>query len=86
MQGSGKKTYHGIGPGLEVELDTARAGPFMLTIFLSGQAYKILGDRVVSFTGSFSDVYRDETADWRFEKAAWSYRAGVGLRFRWLPE
>jgi hypothetical protein len=86
MQGSGQKTYHGIGPGLEVELDTARAGPFMLTIFVSGAAYKILGDREVSFTDSFTDEFGTETAAWSFEKPAWSYRAGVGLRFRWLPK
>jgi hypothetical protein len=86
MQGSGKKTYRGIGPGLEVELDTARAGPFMLTIFLNGAAYKILGDREISFTDSFTDEHGTETAAWSFEKDPWSYRAGVGLRFRWLPE
>jgi hypothetical protein len=86
MGGSGKKTYRGIGPGLEVELDTARAGPFMLTIFLNGAAYKILGDREILFTDSYTDEFGTETAAWSFEKDPWSYRAGVGLRFRWLPE
>jgi hypothetical protein len=86
IEGGDEKTYHGIGPGLEVEVDAARAGPFMLTLFVSGQAYKMLGDLEVAFTGSFTDEIGTETAAWVFEKDPWSYRGGLGLRFRWLPE
>jgi hypothetical protein len=26
------------------------------------------------------------SAQWDFHKHAWSYRGGLGVRFRWLPE
>jgi hypothetical protein len=98
LRGSQQKTYHGIGPGLELEMDAARAGPFMLSLFLSGRAYRMLGDLGVTLTDSTEISDPDPpppgpriktqtvSADWTFEKAAWSYQGGVGLRFRWLPE
>jgi len=69
-------------------MDTARAGPFMLTVFLSGKAYKMLGNLGMDLTGSVAteEFGTVTTADWSFEKDPWSYRAHVGLRFRWLPE
>jgi len=99
IDGSKGKTYRGIGPGLEIEMDAAQIGPFMLTLFLSGQAYKMLGDLEVEFTGSsegrvvgpraddpeFADL-GTETATWSFEKDPWSFRGALGLRFRWLPQ
>lgn len=82
LSGSGSKTFHGIGPGLEIEMDTRRAGPFLLALFVSGQAYRFLGDREISF----SDANEfGETAEWSYEHHAWSYRGGVGMRFRFLP-
>jgi hypothetical protein len=100
------KTYYGIGPGLEVEMDTARAGPFMLAVFLSGQAYRMLGDREIEFeaTTTLSDPAVNPSpvpansacgptpgqctvsTKWTFHPHAWTYRGGVGVRFRWLPE
>lgn len=80
-----KKVYHGIGPGLEVAVDTAKAGPLMLTVFISGAAYRILGDRKVEFT-ALDDLTGAETATFRFTRDAWTYQGGVGLRFRWLPD
>jgi hypothetical protein len=35
---------HGLGPGLEVEMDTWQIGPVMLSVFLQGQAYRALGE------------------------------------------
>lgn len=93
VQGSETKTFHGIGPGLEVELDTARAGPFMLSVFTAGQAYRMLGDRDIEIDASttltdpaFTPNPQTVTAQFDFHKHAWTYRGGVGLRFRWLPE
>jgi hypothetical protein len=83
LSGSQKQAYHGIGPGLEVEVDAARAGPFMLTVYLAGQGYNFLGDRSVDFEDT--NEY-GETAAWSFEKEAWGWSMDVGLRFRWLPE
>jgi hypothetical protein len=89
-------TTYGIGPGLELEMDAARAGPFMLSVFVGGQAYRMLGDRDVNLMDSaMVDVPDDNpstpatqevSAKWEFHKHAWSYRGGLGLRFRWLPE
>ena len=83
LSGSDSKVYHGIGPGLEVETEPVRPGPFMMTVYLSAQAYSFLGDLDITF----SDVNEfGEFADWKFEKNRWAYRGGVGLRFRWQPE
>jgi hypothetical protein len=80
--------FHSIGPGLEFELDAVRAGPFVMTVYTSGQAYYILGDRTIEFVGSatYSDGSRDLEFRSTYERNPWHYRAGVGLRFRWLPE
>jgi hypothetical protein len=83
LSGSKKQSFHGIGPGLEIEADVAGAGPFMLTVYLAGQAYAFLGDLEMEFsdTNEFG-----ETATWSFEKNRWGGRVGVGLRFRWVPK
>jgi hypothetical protein len=83
LSGSKKDVFHGLGPGLEIEADAGRAGPLVLAVYVAGQAYAFLGDLEMEFsdTNEF-----DETATWRFEKERWGYRAGVGLRFRWVPE
>jgi len=93
LEASETKTYYGIGPGLELEMDAARAGPVMLTVFLSGQAYKMLGDPDVQLQASqvINDpalVPNNQTvsASFDFTLHSWAYRGGVGLRFRWLPE
>jgi len=48
IQGQESKWFNGVGPGLEIEMDAARAGPFMMTLYLSGQAYHWIGDRTVT--------------------------------------
>jgi hypothetical protein len=83
LSGREKQVFHGIGPGLEVEMDTLRAGPFMLAVYLAGNAYRFLGDLEVEL--SDTNEY-GESADWRFEKNEWAFRGFVGLRFRWVPE
>ena len=82
-----KQVSHGIGPGLELELDAARAGPVALTLFVSTQAYRLLNGRTLHAhregtwtTGQPASV----TGEARL--APWVYRAGVGLRLRWAPE
>jgi hypothetical protein len=77
------KLYHGVGPGIEFEGDVSRTGPFVLSVYLSGQAYRFFGnlDVDLSDTNEFG-----ETANWSFSKQAWGWRARVGLRFQWLPE
>ena len=98
IRGSDVENFHGVGAGLELELDTVRAGPFMLTLFFSNRVYKMLGDLKMEFRGTSpgrivgglpaSDfpAQGTESASWSFESDPWSYQGGVGLRFRWLPE
>ncbi len=83
LTSSTTEIYHGVGPGLEFEADAVRAGPFVLSVFLAGQAYSIFGNRDIelSDTNEFG-----ETAEWRFQKEKWGWGARAGLRFRWLPE
>jgi hypothetical protein len=83
LSGGKKKVFHGVGPGLEIEWDAARAGPFVLAVYLAGQAYAFLGDLEVEFEDRNE---LGEWARWSFEKSSWGYRGGVGLRFRWVPK
>ena len=93
IEATDTKAFHGIGPGLEVEMDAARAGPVMLTLFVMGRAYKMLGNLDVNVEGT--DTITDPdllggtqtvSAKFDFSKHSWSYLGGLGLRFRWLPE
>lgn len=80
-------TFHGLGPGLELELDAGRVGPFSISIFSGVQSYRVLGTRKVRVIAS--DTYDDgkpASAEARFAKDPWSFNGRVGLRFRWLPE
>jgi hypothetical protein len=89
-------TSYGIGPGLELEMDAARAGPVVLSLFVSGQAYRMLGERDVHLedsaevpvpdANSGTDATQPVSAKWDFHLHSWAYRGGLGLRFRWLPE
>ncbi len=87
LQATDKQVSHGVGPGLEVEVDAARAGPVALTLFVSTQAYRLMNGRTLraSTDGSWTD---GEPASLTGEArlAPWVYRAGVGLRLRWAPE
>lgn len=43
---------HGLGPGLELELDTWQAGPFMLSVFAAGSAYYSLSKTKIQQGGN----------------------------------
>ena len=83
LRRSESQDFHGIGPGLEIETDIGRAGPIVPSVHIGAQVFRFLGNRKVSF--STSNEY-GETASASFEKDAWAYGVGVGLRLRWLPE
>ncbi|MFP6641466.1 MAG: hypothetical protein VCC04_14575 [Myxococcota bacterium] len=78
-----RKVYHSVGPGLEVEVDTRRAGPLMLSLFASARAYAVVGDLEVQFQDT--NQY-GEQAVWTFLPNRWLFSGNVGLRFRWVPE
>ncbi len=77
------KAYHGVGPGLEIETDVERIGPFIWSMFVNGKATAFIGNLELA-TNAVNEF--GEAAGWNFEKARWAYRANLGLRFRWLPE
>jgi hypothetical protein len=80
---SSTETLHGLGGGLELELDASRFGPLGMSIFILGRGYRYTGN--LNHTFYQANQY-GEAAVWRFELDPWSWRAGVGVRFRWLPE
>ena len=89
-----EKGYHSIGPGLELEVDAARAGDFLLGFYGSFRAYKILGDRRADLvsrgswqrTDGLPTARPDTLFFTQYEREAWHYRFGAGLRFMWSPE
>ncbi|MCH8891040.1 MAG: hypothetical protein IH827_08185 [Myxococcales bacterium] len=93
---SASQRFNGIGPGLDIEMDTGQFGPLGVSLFMGGRAYAILGDRTISFgtTVTLPEI-RDEAGEIIYEEAAasgrfeakvdpWIFRAHVGIRFRWL--
>ena len=93
IRGDDSKVFQGVGAGLELEMDTVRAGPFMMSLFAGAQGVKLMGDREVEFSSTVQlrntalrPNPQNVSASWSFEKEPWSYSGGVGLRFRWLPE
>lgn len=94
IRDSRRNNFHSLGPGLELELDAARISDFVLTVFASGRAYHILGDRKVAFEstgtwmveGSPSEVRPDSTFTSSYKREPWHFQAGIGVRLRWLPE
>jgi hypothetical protein len=80
--------FNGIGPGLDVEMDTGRYGPLGVSLFMGARAYAILGDRTISFSTeeTFVDQLGTDRAVAQFEVEVdpWIYRAHVGIRFHWL--
>ncbi len=43
------RILHGIGPGLELEMDTGRAGSFLVSVYGGARAYRFMGDMGVDF-------------------------------------
>jgi hypothetical protein len=98
LSASASRRFHGIGPGLDVEMDTIRFGPLGVSLFMGGGAYRTLGNRRISFgaarvyvdelraTASDPDALTNDLAVAKFEVEVdpWIYRAHVGIRFRWL--
>jgi hypothetical protein len=88
LSANDSQRFNGIGPGLDVEMDTGRFGPIGSSVFLGARAYHILGDRSVSFGTSetYDDEFGMDTAVGIFEVEVdpWIVRASVGIRFQWL--
>lgn len=88
LSANGSQRFNGIGPGLDVEMDTVRYGPIGVSLFLGGRAYAVLGDRSfsISTTEAFNDQLGNDVAAGLFEIEVdpWIFRAHVGVRFHFL--
>lgn len=92
MSDKASETFNGLGPRLDLEMDTGRFGPIGSSLFLGGGAYGILGNRTIEMSAmdSFPDTGRPglgaatTSADWGFEIAPWIFRVAVGIRFHYL--
>lgn len=85
--------FHSLGPGLEIEIESARIGDTILTFYASGRAYHLLGSRgfdletTASWENNASNPPRGPTTVVStYERDPWHYAIGVGLRFLWRPE
>lgn len=94
LEAQTEKGYHSLGPGLEIEAEAGRFRDLLLSVYASGRAYRILGDRTAEIVQAGAWVRDDglptSRADTvhrvRYEREPWHYRFGVGLRFLWSPE
>ncbi len=65
------------------------AGDFLLSVFASGRAYAIIGDRLARLeaTGSWDPPSRpDSFFRTSYRRDRWHYRFGGGVRILWAPE
>jgi hypothetical protein len=87
LSASETQGFHAIGPGIELEVDVQRRGPFMFSVFTSVQGYYILGDRdmLVQAPGFF-DTGAPASVTSTFRRSPWTVRGGVGVRVHWSPE
>lgn len=86
--------FHGIGPGLDFEMDTGRFGPYTVSLFFGGGGYYLLGDRSLAFERQRTianpereDEFSEPTgyrARFSWRANPWLYRAGIGLRLSWV--
>ena len=84
----------GLGPGLDVEMETGRFGPYTVALFFGAGGYYLLGDRSLAFEAKrtippsgTTDGLGDPVgyhADFAFRLSPWLYRMGIGLRLSWV--
>ena len=90
LKGHDSMTLDGIGPALDLEMETGRFGPYTVSLFVGVGGYYLLSDRSLAFSatrtigpdqlGSAVDYH----ADWSFHVNPWLYRGGIGLRLSWV--
>jgi hypothetical protein len=88
LRGKDSGTFDGVGPGVDVELQTGRLGPFGTSIFVGLHGYYQPGDRSIAFKTrkGYNDAFGNDvdTATWQTRVTPWIYRGAVGVRFQWL--
>jgi hypothetical protein len=92
LTGDDSGSFHGIGGGLDLEMDVFHIGPFGSALFIGAHAYKILGEREIEFSGSASFPVSEGfglgpaeyASNYRVEVDPWFYRMGLGFRMQWV--
>jgi hypothetical protein len=89
LESKGDDTFDGIGPGVDLEMDTGQFGPLGTSLFIGGRLYRLMGNRKAELgptSESFNDALgtAESSARWSFEIDEWMYRVGIGMRFQWL--
>jgi hypothetical protein len=91
LTASGSQRFNGLGPGLDVEMNTGRFGPIGSSLFLGARAYRILDNRTLSIRAEKrlednTALFVPETDIGRFkvEVDPWMFRAHLGIRLYWL--
>jgi hypothetical protein len=88
LSGHDSGVFDGIGPGVDLEMETGRLGPIGTALFVGLGAYYIPGDRDVTFTAThnYDDFFGHDSnfAVWDTRVSPWIYRGSVGIRFQWL--
>ncbi len=72
-----------VGPSLEIELDTYRQGPFLISLYVKGAMSSIIGS--VSHRSVVANEF-GESAFYDYKIDRLSYRIGTGARISWVPE
>jgi hypothetical protein len=92
LSGNDSGSFHGIGGGLDLEMDVFHIGPFGSALFIGAHAYKVLGEREIEFSSSASFPNNDGfglgpaeySASHSLEVDPWFYRMGLGFRMQWV--
>ncbi|MDP6979259.1 MAG: hypothetical protein QF570_11760 [Myxococcota bacterium] len=77
------KRFHGLGVGLEFELDTRRAGPFLLSVFGNARGYRFMGSGKIR--AKASNIHGEEVT-YQIKRDRYGYRATTGIRLRLAVE
>jgi len=77
------QVYNFLGPGIELEVDAARAGPVVLAPYLGLKAWVVLDNSKLVLVDKNQ---WNETAIFSFLPNRWAFGGSVGVRFRWAPE
>jgi hypothetical protein len=82
-----KDVFHGIGPAMEIEMDSGRVGDFVTSIFLKGHVSFVIGDTETELQANNGDpAGAGEYSRYKTEVSRWSSRVSTGFRIRWNPE
>ena len=88
LAGRGAGFFNGVGPTLEVEMELQSEGSFRPSLYLTGGAFRTLGNNELSFSSetSVSDALGEGeySATWKLQAQDWNYRMGLGFRVRWV--